>query len=63
MGERPDPVTARSHERSADRHRAAAKRLREAGLSDGEEAAKNVAREEDARAAEADADAAGSDDR
>lgn len=41
------------HERSADRQRKAAERLREADFSEGEEAAKQVAREEDARAAAA----------
>jgi len=48
-----DPVTAHSHERAAERHRKAAERLRDAGLVKGEEAAKRVAREEEARAAEA----------
>lgn len=52
---KPDPIKARSHERAADRHRKAAERLREAGLVKGEKAAKKVARDEDARAAEADA--------
>lgn len=51
---RPDPIAARMRERSADRHRAAAERLREAGLVEGEEAAKRLAREEDAQAAAAD---------
>jgi hypothetical protein len=48
---KPDPLTARTHERAADRHRKAADRLRDAGFAKGEEAAKQVAREEDAYAA------------
>lgn len=52
---KPDPIKARSHERAADRQRKAAERLREAGFVKGEEAAKKVARDEDAQAAEADA--------
>jgi hypothetical protein len=51
--DKPDPVTARTHERSAQRHRKAAERLRDAGLLKGEEAAKRVARNEDERAATA----------
>jgi hypothetical protein len=49
--DKPDPVTAHAHERAAERHRRAAERLRDAGLTQGEEAAKRVAREEDERAA------------
>ena len=54
MSVKPDPITARIHERNADRQRKAAERLRDADLKEGEEAAKRVAREEDARAAAAD---------
>jgi hypothetical protein len=52
--ERHDPIKARMHERSADRHRKAAERLRDADLTEAEEAAKRVARDEDTRAAKAD---------
>jgi hypothetical protein len=51
--DKPDPVTARTHERAAERHRKAAERLRDAGLARGEEAVKRVAREDDERAAAA----------
>lgn len=51
--DKPDPIAARTHERSAERHRKAAERLRGARLVNGEEAAKRVAREEDERAAAA----------
>jgi len=52
--EKPDPIKARMHERAADRHRNAAERLREMGSGEGEEAAKQVAREESARSAQVD---------
>lgn len=51
--DKPDPVAARTHERAPERHRKAAERLRDAGLAKGEEAAKRVARDEEARAPEA----------
>jgi hypothetical protein len=51
----PDPVSARMHERTAQRFRNAAARLRQGGFREGEEVAKRIAREEDARAAETDA--------
>jgi hypothetical protein len=50
----PDPIAARMHERAAERQRRAAERLDDAGMHDGAEAAKRVAREEDAFAAEID---------
>jgi len=42
------------HERAADRRRKASERLREMGSGEGEEAAKQVARDENASAAHAD---------
>jgi hypothetical protein len=50
----PDPIAARMHERAAERQRRAAERLDEAGMHDGAEAAKKIAREEEALAAEID---------
>ena len=49
-----DPASAPIHERAAERFRKAAECLREAGLHEGEEAAKRIAREEEASAARAD---------
>jgi hypothetical protein len=49
-----DPIAARMHERTAEWFRKAAERLRLGGFTDGAEAAKRVAREEETRAAETD---------
>ena len=51
-----DPASASIHERAAERFRKAAERLREAGLHEGGEAAKRIAREEEVSATRADSE-------